>query len=62
MHNMVHGHPGDGGPLGARERTIYEYVLAANARSLTARIAPGDVVVLHDPQTAGLIGHLADAA
>ena len=36
-------------------------MLAANAVELAARIRPGDVVLLHDPQTAGLAAPLADA-
>jgi trehalose synthase len=55
LHNRLHGEPGDGGPLGPAERAAYERVLAANADDLRARISPGDVVMLHDPQTAGLI-------
>ena len=36
-------------------------MLAANAVELTARVRPGDVVLLHDPQTAGLAAPLAAA-
>jgi trehalose synthase len=36
-------------------------MMAANAVELAARIRPGDVVLLHDPQTAGLAAPLADA-
>ena len=32
----------------------YEQVLAANADELLRRVRPGDLVLLHDPQTAGL--------
>ena len=38
-----------------------EQLLAANAVELAARIRPGDVVLLHDPQTAGLAAPLANA-
>ena len=55
MHNFLHGQPGDQGELGERERRIYDRALAANADRLTRWIGPGDVVVLHDPQTAGLL-------
>jgi trehalose synthase len=54
IHNLLHGHPGDGGELGERERRIYEASLAPNAMSLKRRVRAGDIVVLHDPQTAGL--------
>jgi trehalose synthase len=55
LHNRLHGWPGDGGRLGARERAIYESVTEANARSMSGLVSPGDVVLLHDPQTAGLV-------
>ena len=55
IHNRLHGFIGDGGPLGELERRDYEATLAPNARALCTLIAPGDVVILHDPQTAGLI-------
>ena len=55
MHNMLHADPGDGGDLGAAERKVYERVLRQNAVELAAVVRPGDLVVLHDPQTAGLL-------
>lgn len=55
LHNSLHGDPGDGGALGSAERREYERVLHDNAVELTAIVRPGDVVVLHDPQTAGLV-------
>jgi trehalose synthase len=58
LHNRLHGMPGDGGPLGAAERAAYEEALAPNARDLLALIEPLDIVILHDPQTAGLIPRL----
>jgi trehalose synthase len=54
IHNRLHGQPGDGGSLGEEERAIYERVLEPSARALAGLVDPGDVVVLHDPQTAGL--------
>lgn len=54
LHNHIHGDEGDGGPLGARERDVLEGVLRDNADELAAVVRRGDVVVLHDPQTAGL--------
>jgi len=53
-HHRLHDQPGDGGPLGDREREVYEHDLDGDRDALCGRIAPGDVVVLHDPQTAGL--------
>jgi trehalose synthase len=58
LHNRLHGFPGDGGPLGDAERRDYEAALAANAQALRSRVRPKDAVILHDPQTAGLIGPL----
>lgn len=54
LHNNLHGDPGDGGPLGAPERKIYEGTLAKSAAHLSPLLQAGDVVFLHDPQTAGL--------
>ena len=60
IHNLLHGEPGDGGPLGEDERRVYEDVLRSNAEDLAARVHPGDIVILHDPQTAGLVSALRD--
>ena len=54
LHNHLYGTGGDGGPLGAAEHSIYEAALASDAHELAASARSGDVVVLHDPQTAGL--------
>ena len=54
IHNHLYGSPGDGGPLGSDERDEYEATLRTNAVELSALIRRGDVVLLHDPQTAGL--------
>jgi trehalose synthase len=60
LHNRFHGYAGDGGPLGAAEREIYESSLTAAAAALHTIARPGDIVLLHDPQTAGLTRHLQD--
>jgi trehalose synthase len=54
IHNLLHGSAGDGGGLGEAERQTYESTLAPAASELAALVEPGDVVVLHDPQTLGL--------
>jgi len=54
IHNWIYGTPGDRGPLGEPERAHYERVAARNARELLATVRPGDVVLLHDPQPAGI--------
>ena len=55
LHNWLHGAPGDGGDLGPAEHRIYERNLADNEAELASYVRPGDVVLLHDPQTAGLV-------
>ena len=55
IHNMLHGSEGDGGPLGELERELYESVLAPNVSALRDLVRPGDIVLLHDPQTAGMV-------
>jgi trehalose synthase len=55
IHNGLYGSPGDGGELGEEEHRHYEDVLRDNAHELLAVIRPGDVVVVHDPQPAGLV-------
>lgn len=60
LHHKLHGFAGDGGPLGTEERELYERVSAQNAAGLVDRVRPDDVVLLHDPQTAGLAGPLAE--
>ncbi len=53
VHNAIHGSaPPDG--LGPAEHDHYEQVLAANLADLRELVREGDVVILHDPQTAGL--------
>jgi trehalose synthase len=61
LHNEIHGDGGDGGMLGPAEADHYERVLAANALELLDNVRPGDVVLLHDPQTAGLVAPLVES-
>ena len=51
LHNLVHGQ-GDAG-LGAAERQLYERVSRDTADALRADVAPGDIVIIHDPQPMG---------
>jgi trehalose synthase len=55
IHNLLHGSPGDGGPLGEAEREAYERTLREPARLLAELVRERDVVFLHDPQTAGMV-------
>src|SRR3954454_3601020 len=60
VHNRIHG-SGDRASLGDAEADHYQRVLSANAVELVQRIRPGDIVLLHDPQTAGLAAPLGEA-
>ncbi len=61
IHNRLHDAPGDGKGLTDDDRRHYEEVLRDQAEQLLRRFRKGDVVILHDPQTAGLIPALVDA-
>jgi trehalose synthase len=54
LHHALHGSRGDGSDLGHEERRIYERTLREDAIEIAGRLRPRDVVLLHDPQTAGL--------
>ena len=60
IHNHLYGSRGDGGPLGSEEHAHYEQTLHRNAAELNSFIRAGDIVILHDPQTAGLVDGRAD--
>jgi trehalose synthase len=54
IHNHLYGGTGDGGPLGRREHERYDATLAPERDGLASYVKHGDIVILHDPQTAGL--------
>ena len=54
LHHLLHGRPGDGRGLDQTVRGIYEQTQKETLAELERRVGPGDVVVLHDPQTVGL--------
>ena len=58
IHNRLHEATGDGGTLGAEERAVYDATVTREGAAVEALVQPGDVVVLHDPQTAGLAPRL----
>lgn len=60
LHNRIHGASGDDGSLGSAEANHYAEVTEANAAAFRDHVRPGDVVVLHDPQTAGLVAPLQE--
>ncbi|MFN8161138.1 MAG: glycosyltransferase [Solirubrobacterales bacterium] len=61
IHNNLHGSPGDGGELGPRQRRAYEKGLRRAGGELAGVVRPGDVALLHDPQTLGLIEPMLEA-
>ncbi|GIW39806.1 MAG: glycosyl transferase family 1 [Candidatus Binatia bacterium] len=54
LHHALHGASGDGSPLDEEARSVYEKTIRDNATELLGLVRPGDVVLLHDPQPAGL--------
>ena len=60
IHNGLYGSPGDGGALGAAERAHYDRITAENAERLRRIVRSGDVVLVHDPQPAGLLTPLVE--
>ncbi|HSS43095.1 MAG TPA: glycosyltransferase [Solirubrobacterales bacterium] len=60
LHNHLHGNAGDGGALDDEARRVYEGVSAANIEALESLIQSGDIVYLHDPQTAGMVAPLCE--
>jgi trehalose synthase len=60
LHHALHGEDGDGLALDENARAIYEQTLKENTAELLALVRPGDMVILHDPQTIGLAPYLAD--
>jgi trehalose synthase len=55
VHHLLHGQPGDEGDLDEPARASYRQTLKETLGELEQRVEPGDVVVLHDPQIAGLV-------
>jgi trehalose synthase len=60
IHHALHGSLGDGTALDADARAAYEATMRHNAADLAARIGPEDIVILHDPQTVGLVKPLLE--
>jgi trehalose synthase len=61
IHNHLHGAPGDGGDLGEEERLVYEDVARENSVAFLEAVRPTDIVIVHDPQPAGLVPELKAA-
>ncbi len=60
IHNNLHNAPGDGGELGDEERRIYDDTLRPNIEEFLELVSDDDVVIVHDPQPAGLIPALKE--
>jgi trehalose synthase len=61
LHNVLHGDIGDGGPLSTAEQIHYRQVLRHNLEDMRRHVHPDDIVLLHDPQTAGLVDGMRKA-
>jgi trehalose synthase len=61
LHNALHGEGADDGPPRPEDHAHYDEVLRANLDDLVGRVDARDIVLLHDPQTAGLAGALREA-
>jgi trehalose synthase len=55
IHNHLHGAPGDAPALGDADQRVYATVTGQRGAEMAERVGPRDVVVLHDPQTAGML-------
>jgi trehalose synthase len=61
LHHALHDASGDGSELDANAHEIYERTLRENALEMASVVRPDDIVLLHDPQTAGLAKALIQA-
>lgn len=60
LHNALHDQRGDGSPLGAEQADVYDRVTEENLAQLERVVRRNDIVICHDPQTAGLVPHLVN--
>ncbi|WP_069164423.1 glycosyltransferase [Nocardia altamirensis] len=61
LHHRLHGSVDSFGRLGAADSSRYERTTESQARHVLQYVEPGDICVLHDPQTLGMAPHLIDA-
>jgi trehalose synthase len=61
LHNAIHG-AGPGQAFTDEDHAHYERVMTRNRPALASDIGPDDLVVLHDPQTAGLVAGVRDTS
>jgi trehalose synthase len=55
LHNLLHSRPDGSGPDLERDRARYEAALKPAAEGLGSLLKPDDILVVHDPQPAGVI-------
>ncbi len=55
LHNLLHGVPGDGHGLDVADHKAFDAVAQQNFDDVKDQIQPGDVVIVHDPQPAGML-------
>lgn len=55
LHNQLHGAKGDGRGLGPTAVRVYQRLTHRAAEQLVTKLKSRDVVILHDPQTAGML-------
>jgi trehalose synthase len=60
VHNGLYGGPGDGGELGEAQHAAYDRVTQWNLERVRPLVRPGDIVIVHDPQPAGLVAPLVE--
>jgi trehalose synthase len=60
VHNGLYGSPGDGGALGGVQRAHFDRITAENLKAMRGIVRSGDVVLVHDPQPAGLVAPLVE--
>jgi trehalose synthase len=60
IHNFLHGSSGDGGELDDDTRRAFDEVTERNAAEFRELSKPGDVVIIQEPQSAGLIPAIRD--
>lgn len=60
IHNRLHGAQGDEGDLGPSETSHFQRISHENNLALTRLVRPGDLALLHDPQTVGLAPALSE--
>ncbi len=60
LHDALHGAARDSPPIGDAERLVYEATAELNLAELEPLVRAGDLVIVHDPQPAGMIPRLVE--